>query len=184
MGCLDKETQVIFPPGNVRYGNGTFSFARQQTAVYAAENAEMFLPHIDLFQITNKGEVLTYRNDNVTDSFSQWKESLTDDWFIPSVSQWKFLLSERNASTVSGVENARFIKCTIKIMVEGVPLWFVIIFVIGLILYLLKSVFGGFLGDVMSVLRGKMSLFGCLISTIVSILAVVLVVWCIFSELF
>lgn len=33
-------------------------------------------------------------------------------------------------------------------MVEGVPLWFVIIFVIGLILYLLKSVFSGFLGDV------------------------------------
>ena len=38
-----------------------------------------------------------------------------------------------------------------KIMVEGVPLWFVIIFVIGLILYLLKSVFSGFLGDVASV---------------------------------
>lgn len=36
-------------------------------------------------------------------------------------------------------------------MVEGVPLWFVIIFVIGLILYLLKSVFSGFLGDVASV---------------------------------
>ena len=52
-------------------------------------------------------------------------------------------------------------------MVEGVPLWFVIIFVIGLILYLLKSVFSEFLGDVASVLRGKMSLFGCLISTIV-----------------
>lgn len=68
-------------------------------------------------------------------------------------------------------------------MVEGVPLWFVIIFVIVLILYLLKSVFSGFLGDVASVLRGKMSLFGCLISAIVSILAVVLVVWCIFSEL-
>lgn len=31
-------------------------------------------------------------------------------------------------------------------MVEGVTLWFVIIFVIGLILYLLKSVFSGFLG--------------------------------------
>ena len=71
-----------------------------------------------------------------------------------------------------------------KFMVEGVPLWFVIIFVIGLILYLLRSVFSGFLGDVASVLRGKMSLFGCLIPTIVSILAVVLVVWCIFSELF
>ena len=69
-------------------------------------------------------------------------------------------------------------------MVEGVPLWFVIIFVIGLILYLLKSVFREFLGDVVSVLRGKMSLFGCLIGTTVSILAVVLVVWCIFSELF
>lgn len=69
-------------------------------------------------------------------------------------------------------------------MVEGVPLWFVIIFVIVLILYFLKSVFSGFLGDVVSVLRGKMSLFGCLISAIVSILAVVLVVWCIFSELF
>ena len=40
------------------------------------------------------------------------------------------------------------------------------------------------MGDVVSVLRGKMSLSGCLISTIVSILAVVLVVWCIFSELF
>lgn len=36
-------------------------------------------------------------------------------------------------------------------MVEGVPLWFVVIFVIGLILYLLKSVFSGFLGDVVSV---------------------------------
>ncbi len=111
---IDKETQGIFSPGNVRYYNGTFSFAQQQTAVYAAENAEMYLPHIDLFQITNEGEVLTYRNDNVTDSFSQWKESLPDDWFIPSVSQWKFLLSERNASTVSGVENARFIKCTVR----------------------------------------------------------------------
>lgn len=69
-------------------------------------------------------------------------------------------------------------------MIEGVPIWFVIIFVICLILYLLKSVFSGFLGDVASVMRGKMSLFGCLISTIVSILAVVLVIWCIFSELF
>ncbi len=29
-------------------------------------------------------------------------------------------------------------------MVEGVPLWFVIVFVISLILYLLKSVFSGF----------------------------------------
>lgn len=36
-------------------------------------------------------------------------------------------------------------------MVEGVPLWFVIIFVIVLILYLLKSVFSGFLRDVASV---------------------------------
>lgn len=48
----------------------------------------------------------------------------------------------------------------------------------------LSEIYCRFLGDVMSVLRGKMSLFGCLISTIVSILAVVLVVWCIFSELF
>lgn len=47
----------------------------------------------------------------------------------------------------------------------------------------LSEIYCGFLGDVVSVLRGKMSLFGCLISTIVSILAVVLVVWCIFSEL-
>ena len=111
---IAEETQVVFSPGNVRYDNGTFSFAQQQIAAYAAENTEMFHPRTDLFQITNEGEVLTYLNDNVTNHFSQWKDSLTEDWFIPSVSQWKYLLSERKTSTVSGVENARFMKCTVR----------------------------------------------------------------------
>lgn len=111
---IAEETQIVFSPGNVRYDNGIFSFTQQQIAVYAAENAEMFHPRTDLFQITNEGEVLTYLNDNVTDNFIQWKGSLTEDWFIPSVSQWKYLLSQRKTSTVSGVENARFMKCTVR----------------------------------------------------------------------
>lgn len=111
---IAEETQIVFSPGNVRYDNGIFSFTQQQIAVYAAENAKMFHPRTDLFQITNEGEVLTYLNDNVTDIFIQWKGSLTEDWFIPSVSQWKYLLSKRKTSTVSGVENARFMKCTVR----------------------------------------------------------------------
>lgn len=111
---IAEDTQVIFSPGNVRYDNGTFSFAQQQIAVYAGENAEIYHPHTDLFLITNGGGVQTYLNDDVTDRFNQWKDSLTEDWFIPTVSQWKYLLSERKTSTISGVGNARFMKCTVR----------------------------------------------------------------------
>ena len=61
---IAEETQVIFSPGNVRYDNGTFSFAQQQIAVYAGENAEIYHPHTDLFLITNGGGVQTYLNDD------------------------------------------------------------------------------------------------------------------------
>ena len=103
---IAEDTQVIFSPGNVRYDNGTFSFAQQQIAVYAGENAEIYHHHTDLFLITNGGGVLTYLNDDVTDRFNQWKDSLTEDWFIPTVSHWKYLLSERKTSTISGEGNA------------------------------------------------------------------------------
>ncbi|MGM9790187.1 MAG: hypothetical protein ACI3Y9_07750 [Candidatus Cryptobacteroides sp.] len=108
-----KNAKVIFSPGNVRYDNGSFGFAKPQTAVCAADNASIF-PRADLFQLADGREVLTYAGEDVSESFHRWKDSLEHEWFVPSVSQWKYLISERPASTISGVKNARFVKCTVR----------------------------------------------------------------------
>lgn len=69
-------------------------------------------------------------------------------------------------------------------MSESVPFWFVIIFVVFLIIYLLRNAIGGVLGDIFSVLRGKMSVMGCLLSFVVTIIIVGIAIWAIFTQLF
>lgn len=111
---IAEGARIIFSPGNVRCDNGSFSFAKTQISFCGADNAEWFNPRTDLFQVTNDGQVLTYLGNDETEHFRQWKDSLDDKWFIPAVSHWKYLITERTTSTVSGVKNARFMKCTVR----------------------------------------------------------------------
>jgi len=65
------------------------------------------------------------------------------------------------------------------------PTWLVIIFVVALVLYVLKGMFFGTpISELSKVLKGKGSGIGCLIKSILSIVAGTILIWYIITESF
>lgn len=128
--------QVYFAKGNLRYVSGTWSFFDHQYECYSSYNADAWDKFGWVGESGNLAEetpgkwgvsTSTADDDYGTDA----DEDLANDWInipdIPDIigsdwhtlsggtsGEWDYLLNTRSASTVAGVENARFAKAQVN----------------------------------------------------------------------
>ncbi len=124
--------QVYFAKGNLRYVSGTWSFFDHQYDCYSSYSANAW----DKFgwvgesgnlasETPGKWGVSTSTTDDDYGKVSD--EDLANDWInVPDIGfgwhtlsggtsgEWDYLLNTRSASTVAGVENARFAKAQVN----------------------------------------------------------------------
>ena len=117
---------MYFSKGNLRYVSGKWTFFDHQYDYYSSYNANAWdkfgwvgesgnlaeeTP--DEWGVSTSNTDNDYGTDADEDLANDWKnvpDPIGFGWHTPSKADWDFILYTRSASTVAGVENARFAK--------------------------------------------------------------------------
>ncbi len=122
--------KVYFSKGNLRYVYGTWRFFDHQYDYYSSYSADAWdkfgwVGESGTLASGTPGEWGVSTSTNDADYGTEAEEDLANDWLnvpdiigfgwhTPSKDDWDYILNTRSASTVAGVENARFAKAQVN----------------------------------------------------------------------
>lgn len=112
MFSVGVSKKVTFAMANLCYKDGLISFMKEQLLVIGERIKDN--NGCDLFSVAEDNTLLSYEKKNLAGLFESWRDEQNDVWRLLSEKEWKYLLFQRKASMVSGMPNARFLKCTIR----------------------------------------------------------------------
>lgn len=122
---------VYFSRGNLQYrpSDNTFQFAENQWVFIGNNNSSISNNYPGWIDLFGWGTGEEPSNTGTINSFVDWGENAIENggntpqlWRTMTKEEWNYVLNERSASNIGGVDNARYIKATVN-NIQGIVLF-------------------------------------------------------------